>query len=436
MPTDFAASTDASASPRNGSPVRRASGKLSRLSTAARTRASLDTVAWIALLSGLLLPVYLLDDSVALKSVLSPVIGLACFAWLFASRFDGRAAGGALCLALLCFAGSYALSLAASALGMGLTLNAAYPLLFVGLCLRAPTGIGPFVRGLFVSLLAITVFGWVRFISGEGGAPGEHALGYWGIKYTEATRNNDALAPILVSALALAAFQRLHEGSARAWRLLVWFALLIGIPALALTFARSAWIAVVCFVVLQSGSNWRVFVRLALSLAVAGTVLMAVAAMIIPDFFEQAVDLAALLERLQSIYDPSISSSNADRSRLLTYGVLLGLNHPLFGVGAGQFECCFAEFGFSDLLGALHPENLILHLFSEFGIVPAFSALAVIAIAIARGLRSRAPNRHSAGALLTALMLFLQMNSELPSLFVWVLLGVTAGVASHATRRA
>lgn len=403
-------------------------------SPTARSRHSLQKGAALSLLTGLLLPVYLLDDSIALKGWLSPAIAGACLAWLLTSRFDVRSSGAYFHLALLTFLSAYAVSVTASAVLYGISLNAAYPFLMIALALRVPDNIKPFVTGLFFSLLAVTGLGWYRFITGEGGMLDEHALGYWGIKYTEATRNNDALVPILVSAMAMAAMQRIPAHGSRAMRALLWIALLVGLPALILTFARSAWITVLAFLVLQSGSNWRVLVRFALALTVRGGALLVLVALVMPELFEQVVDIVALLERLQSIYDPDIASSNRDRTGLLTYGVLLGVEHVWLGVGAGQFSCCFASLGFNDLLGALHPENLILHLFSEFGALPALSAVAVIGIAAVRGFRSHQADGYLAAASLTALMVFLQMNSELPSLFVWMLLGVCVGTAAKGMR--
>jgi O-antigen ligase len=392
--------------------------------------------ALLALLTGLVLPAYLLDDSIALKQVLSPAIAVLGLAWLGASRYGGRWVGGALQLLLLVFVTTYAISLGVSAVTVGITPNAAYPLLLVVFCLRKPGGLRPLLFGLLVGLAAVTLLGWYRFISSEGGVIGEHALGYWGIKYTEATRNNDALVPVLVSAIALAALQRLPQRGAAAGRTLLWVALLLGLPALALTFARSAWITVIVFLVLQSRSQWRELLRLVLVVAVAGAALLGLGALLMPDLFEQAVDLVALLERLQSIYDPSISSSNLDRKQLLSYGALLGLAHPVVGAGAGQFACCFADLGFGELAGALHPENLILHLFSEFGLLPALSAAAAIAVAVVRGLTANDADRRTAAGMLAALMVFLQMNSELPSLVVWVLLGALAGAAAGRQRPA
>lgn len=386
---------------------------------------------WPAVLAGLLLPIYLLDESIELKTVLSPAIGGACLAWLLSSRFVRGMGSSTWRLLLLCFVVSYTISLAISAIAVGFTLNALYPLLFVGFCLRRPTVVRSFAFGLFVGLLGVALLGWYRFVTWEGGLISEHALGYWGVKYTESTRNSDALVPLLVSATAVALIQRRPTGVLRALSLM---ALVIGLPALALTFARSAWLAAITFLLLCGSSNWRMLLRVALLAVFVGLALFVVVSSVAPSFVANALDLVALLERLQSVYDPSIESSNSERVRLLTYAAEVGLEHPLIGAGAGQFGCCVEKLGFPDLLGMRHPENLFMHLFSEFGVVPSLSALAVVIIASVRGLCAASSERRLAGAALAGLILWLQMNSELPSLFIWVLLGVIASVALYRPR--
>lgn len=380
---------------------------------------------WLPPLVGLLLACYLLDESVPLKVAISPLIGASALLWVMLSRF-GSPGSGLWRLLLLVFLLSCAASLASSALQTGVSVNAFYPLLFVGLAFRRPTGMSGFLSGLFLGMLGVTLFGWYRFVSGEGGLLSEHALGYWGLKYTQATRNSDALAPILLSGMALSGVLAGVQG---ARRVAIWAGLLLALPALALTFARSAWLAVILFLVLQAGSNLRTLLRLLALALLGGSALLVLVAVVAPDAFSDAIDLVALLERLQSIYDPEINSSNDERSRLLTYAFRLGLEHPILGAGAGQFNCCVAELGYRELIDNLHPENIYFHLWSEYGVVPATTALALHAMAALRGLRSRGAPEHMAGATLAALILWLQMNSELPSLLVWSLLGVATSLA-------
>lgn len=395
-------------------------------------RRTQQTLGWIV---GLLLPLYLLDESVALKAMLSPLIGASCVALLLVSRFNTGAGSELWRLLALGLALSYPISLFGSVLGDGVGVNAFYPLLFLALCFRVPFATNRIVRGLCISLVGVVLFGWVRFITGEGGVPAEHALGYWGIKYTEATRNNDVLAPLMLSGIALATMKiRTTDTPVLFMRWGPWMSLVLALPALALSFSRSAWLAAICFLLLNSGFNWRTLLKSVIALFAAATVLLVVVNVIAPDLIGTAVDLVALTDRFLSIFDPKIESSNGERSRLLAYAISVGLEHPLLGVGSGRFDCCFAKLGFYGLRGSLHPENLFLHLFSELGFFVAFFSLTLLIIAGRYGLRSGHPAPHFAATTLMTFVVWLQFNSELPSLLVWAVLGIACSVSLSRAR--
>jgi O-antigen ligase len=182
---------------------------------------------------------------------------------------------------------------------------------------------------------------------------------------------------------------------------------------------------------LGSRANWRVLLRTTLLIAVSGTVLLLLAALLMPEAFADAVNLVALLNRLESIYDPDIQSSNDERAQLLTYAVALGFEHPVFGAGAAQFNCCTADLGFPELAENLHPENIFLHLYSEYGLLPAVTAFLILGLAALHGLSQQGHHQRMAGAALISLIVWLQLNSELPSLFIWTVLGVLCSIAIH-----
>lgn len=399
---------------------------------AAPVRRTQQAMGWMV---GLLLPLYLLDESVALKAMLSPLIGLSCVGLLIVSRSKLSAGNGMWRLLAVCFTMAYTSSLFVSILGAGVGVNAFYPLLFIALCFRAPFVLNGFLRGLFLGLLALVLFGWSRFITGEGGLPAEHMLGYWGIKYTAATRNGDALAPLMLTGITLAFIRPLSSG-ASSWfvRWILWISLTIALPALALTFARSAWIAAVCFLLLNSGFDWRRLMKSASAVCIAIFALYTVARFVAPDLIDKTIDPVALIERIQSIYNTNISSSNNERARLLSYAINLGINHPLFGVGSGGFECCIRELGYFDLMGSRHPENLFLHLFTEYGFLAAFFSFACLVVAGGHGLRSALPAARFAAATLISFVVWLQFNSELSSFFVWVVMGIACSVALRRPR--
>lgn len=389
---------------------------------------------WLSWLTGLLLPVYFLDESISLKAPLLPLMA-ACLLLLSAFlNLREPKANGAWQLALAVLAIGYVTGLFASGYRYGLAANALYPLLFMLLCWNRPDTFGRLAKGLALGILAVVMLGTYRFVTGEGGLPTEHLLGYWGIKYTEATRNSDALAPLLACLIALAATVRGRELGVPSWLRPLWWGVLgLSLPTLVLTYSRSAWLALLVFALAFAGAGLRRLLVLGLASALSLLVLVVVVVFWAPGILELVGDAASLLERLRSIYDPTVDSSNAERRRLLAYAFDLGWSYPLLGAGSGRFECCFTALGYLDLRDALHPENLFFHLLSEFGMPVAAAAVLLFVSAIASGLRPRADIRQrAAGAFLLAMFTWLQFNSELPSLLVWVLLGLSMAAAVPA----
>lgn len=380
--------------------------------------------ATLSLLTGLLIPIYFLDDSVALKARLFAILIGVLLLWLFASGVAFRGGADAWRFALTCFAASYSISVASALFDdADVTVNAIYPFLFMALCFRRPTTLRPFFYGLSTGLALLVLFGWYRYFAVDGGVLSEHALGYWGIKYTEATRNSDALVPAIVTATAIAG---LRQPRALWVRVSLWTALSIALPAVVLSCSRSAWIAVTAYLFITSGFRWRLLAQLAVLCIIAAAALMLfrhVAAGSIAD--------VALFERAMSIVNPLIDSSNISRTKLLMYALELGLCNPVAGVGPGQFGANVFRFGYPELDGAMHPENLFMHLFSEYGMAASLSLLVLLWIACRTGLRSMTSGQFTAGAAMGSLMLWLQMNSELSSLFIWVMLGVISSAATN-----
>lgn len=390
-------------------------------SAAASIQSSAERLA--SRLLGLLLPAYLLDESIAFKSIATPLLLAALAGLLLTSRYGSADRPPVARLGLFVFAAAYLSSVAVSALEHSPPINAAYPIVFAVLAIRRPAAIREFVVGFFAGTMLLVLLGWYRFVTGEGGTPSEHALGYWGIKYTLATRNSDALAPLLGMVGAVFVLSRRTAAGARQRRFIGILALVLCVPALALTYSRSAWLAAAAFLVLAHHGDLRRLVKAALIVAVMGLGLLVAVNAFAPELVQSIADLAALAERLRSIYDPSVDSSNDERRRLLTYAVELGWSHPLAGAGIGQFNCCYGEFGYPDLKAALHPENLFFHLWAENGIACALGL--VIAVASAALDRRPAPEASRlARAVLVTMVIWLQFNSELPSLLVWIVLGL------------
>lgn len=402
-------------------------------SLAARLHRVVARMSFAAL--GGLIPLYLLDESVWLKQVAPPLIASAIVATILTSVWSPTKGTVGWRLAFITFAAGYTLALAYSAVVHGVSVNALYPLLFLAICWVRVDDALVFARTFTGSLGFIVLLGWYRFVTGDGGLVEEHALGYWGIKYTTSTRNGDALAPLLSLYVAVAVLTHADRPSLALWlKGSLWVLVAMSASALALTFSRSAWVAAVVFLLLRSSGHLARLLMLAIGTGVLLVVCYFGLLIAAPEVATNAVDILALLERVRSIYDPSVDSSNVERLRLAGYALELGLTNPIVGVGAGRFDCCFAETGYLDLAGGLHPENLFLHLLTEYGVLSSAGLLMLLMASMNIGLRSAVTAQRTAGALLGSMIVWLQLNSELPSLLVWCVLAVSVGVASDRPR--
>jgi O-antigen ligase len=396
------------------------------------SRISEETQALLSFSVGLTLPAYMLDESFSFKDVFPWVTLLLVLALLLLSGYETRSRRPVWTLALVCFVLSYTASLGWSYTVSELAVNASYPLLFTALCLRKNSFFRQFCCGALIGFSLLLAIGWYRFLSGEGGSPGEHALGYWGLKYTAATRNSDALIPLFCFCSALAILSLEEFRCKTSLRLSARPLLLAALPALALSQARSAWIAAAAFAAYLIFLNPKLAGRWAVtSILIAATTLVIVQ-IFFPNITETLTDITNVIQRFQSIFDSSVDSSNSERARLLNYALALGLYNPIFGAGAGNFDCCFLHTGYPELVGAMHPENLIMHLWSENGILTSVSLGALLLACCTLSSRKTASaDKILACASVSSLLIWLQFNSELPSMLIWIMMGFAVASASR-----
>jgi hypothetical protein len=386
---------------------------------------------WFAFLLGSSLPTYLFDDGSGTKlwAALFIVISLSGLFLTSGLRIPDLRAS-AVDLAMLSFIISYSFAVAVASImeTRAPIFNYWYPVLFaliVFLRLQIPK---QFLLGAFVSLFAIVSLGWFRFLTGTGGDEVEHLLGYWGIKYTAATRNNDVIAPLLLSMVALIIIGE-HHVTSRWARMTILVTLVPSLLAVVLSFSRAAWVSLFSFFVFFFWLQVRH--RKLYSITVKYLVLCTAGIFLIVWVSDVAeIDPWSLWTRLLSIGELGIDSSNFERWELIKYSFLLGTENPLLGAGAGKFSCCMSELGFDYLTAALHPENLLLNIHAEMGFVPAFTLGFALIGATVRGMRSSVIGCRAAAVVLATLLIWLQFNSELLSLFTWIVLGLTVRLTS------
>jgi O-antigen ligase len=271
-------------------------------------------------------------------------------------------------------------------------------------------------------VLLATLVGWYRFISGAGGDEVEHALGYWGIRYTSATRNSDVLYPLVGGAAMLCkiVFERSRSLVLKSVDASLLF---IFCTAVMFSFSRGAWVAYIMLIVaVLYRSNIRAS---SIALAFAATSVTLVLMIYAIEFASQyfGVDFGAnLFARFSSIIDPSADTTSSNDIRVdLFFGVLSGVaQHPL-GAGAGNS----AFFLYDTDVPLANAENAILTAIAEGGLIAAFALAVVLAIGmlgLVRDTKDSVGVQQIGGGVGLVLFGYLLFNHELNSLFVWLLI--------------
>jgi hypothetical protein len=297
-----------------------------------------------------------------------------------------------------------------------LSVNLIYPvLLIIGSVLLVDEKENLLV-GIFIGLSVVLFLGWYRFFTLEGGLMSEHLLGYWGLKYTPATRNNDALIPLLVYCLSTSIMLE-REKYSLPYRSIVFIIFCAALIALILSYSRSTWVSAIIYTLIIFGvpkhhkMNW-----LKTGLVVILIVLF------IPQLsqFSIDIDILQLWVRALSIFDSNYASSNFERTRLMLYSFEYFSLSILFGHGYGNFDSMFSLLGYSDLIGANHPENIFFEIMTSFGLPVTLALIVFVYSSVSAMKTAYIFNKRS---ILIALMVYSLFNSEVGSLFFWVFLG-------------
>lgn len=377
-----------------------------------------------AILAGLVIPANILDDSFPIKAPIpyATLISL-CVWWFFGRPLHAVGIGDRLAetMAFLMPAVWLLVALASETVAPGLL----YPFLFLLLHRRWLPARKLFVLAVLISCAAILLVGWYRFTTGDGGSAAEHALGYWGIKYTQSTRNADAFIPLLSLMLIVSIFAagRLRLGAS----IILSTLFLMGFAALCLTYSRGGWVAFAAFLALVS-LRWKRAGKYLFIFAVVGMLLV-----LFINLGSVTTETLPLVSRVSSLFTDSVESSNVERIRLVMYALHVISLNPVLGVGPGNFGCCFGA-DYLDVIGLNHPENLFLHFAAEYGVISLIGLAALVFRSIKQGMTQLAPTPWLAASMLTAGSVWYLFNSELFSIVTWCLLGIGSAVAASATR--
>lgn len=257
-------------------------------------------------------------------------------------------------------------------------------------------------------------------------------------------------AQILVMLVPLALYTAWHERGL-AGRTLAFASAAVAAAAVVLTYSRGGALALATVVALSLASR-RIPVRQAAAVGAAAVLLLLLFAP--PDFARRLMTLEQVLPGAETeVLRPD--SSFQKRRLLVGAAWRMFLDHPVLGVGAGNYTVHFDEY--ADEVGSaareyedpgeLHyPHNLYLEIAAETGLV----GLAVFAAAVAAALvalrrartaflaagdgRTAALARGFETALVGYLVSGLFLHGHFPR-YLWLLLGFAAALAKVAPRR-
>jgi len=306
----------------------------------------------------------------------------------------------------------------------------------------------PDLRGLTRLLLVLGVtgillagYGLYGFVTGATGAIEEHLLGYFGITYTEATRNGDILY-IIVPFWCLAGllWSRYGVASARWGRVTLWCLLGCLSLALLMSFVRGIWITIplTCIfggvLIRKPGKRFAAAAAIAIAL-LAITQLGGIIGQLATAWGGSAQQLVARAQTVGTL-ESSAQASNRNENRLVLIraAVKIGVESSPFGLGIGQFRNVAPE---EAELVVNHAENMYLQVFCEQGWLSLAGLLWICSLTIAPVVDENAPPgiRFVTGTCRLIglnLLLYALMNLMIDGLWFWSVEAVCISVNSAA----
>lgn len=273
------------------------------------------------------------------------------------------------------------------------------------------------LRTLIVSGILLGCYGYYGYITGKVGTDSQYfwweSARYWGIHYTESTRNAD-VHYIVFPFIALLAKDKKKVIDVV---LMLFFGL-----AMILSMARNTWlcmlVVLLVYLFLQNGLNKK--------MKYIGVTILAIAIGYLTLNYFGMTDY--FFGKLISIFSMSgtktVSNSNGERWKV----VLVTLNvisEHLFGVGAEEMHTYYGMAG----LKLNHAENTYLNVWAEMGLVSLISYMYIVWLPIVSMIHIRKTStltEKECFVLLAALYfgLTILFNTETINCYMWIILGI------------
>lgn len=288
----------------------------------------------------------------------------------------------------------------------------------VALACAAITGVG------------VLAYGAYGFFTGRTGDPLEHTLGYFGVTYTESTRNSDVLY-FQATFWLLLAYLYPNLRRRRTVTVVVLSLLLLALlGAIILSLSRGAWVAglitPLLLLVIWNQSSVRISRRAVWLVLMLGFGIV-VGIYVVPQEW-----LSMVVARWGSLFtlSPEGGNSNAARVALINEVLEICAAHPLLGVGVGNLRYYLVDFQFG---AANHAENVYLQALAEQGLLGLVSLLGImfwVGACLVRAVRyAKAADGITSWILLGLVInwaVYGLFNSLLDNMWFWALLSLAA----------
>lgn len=269
---------------------------------------------------------------------------------------------------------------------------------------------------LISSGVILGLYGYYGYITGKVGVEAESSwwssMKYWGIHYTEATRNGD-VHYIVFPLIALIVLEKK--------KIYHWILIMVLGSAVLLSMARNTWLCMIVVLLVQIllGKNIKKVVKYIL-VGIGGFII----AIILLQYFGM---LDYFVQKVLSIFNrgTGVANSNSERLNIIAVTLKTIVKNPL-GVGANQMYKYYNEAG----LMLNHAENTYLNITAELGLIAAISYSYLVINpfkqVITKYKKDRAISMEERYVLLASLYMALTLlfNTETLNCYMWIIIAL------------
>jgi hypothetical protein len=287
----------------------------------------------------------------------------------------------------------------------------------------------------------LAIYGLYGFVTWRTGDLTEHVQMYFGVAYTGATRNADALYLIVPFWCLVGALWSGYGTAGSLIRKTLAWCLLTGLGiALTFTYVRGIWITMP-LTFLFGGvmlRKWTSKAKLIAGATIALLILTAAASGLVNSLEAAGVPASRMLARMNTIASmeqpTSGGNSNENRLDLILGALAIGAKHSPLGIGVGQFRYAIEKY---TEFPANHAENMYLQVFAEQGWLSLIGLtwISMLMIGPRLGASFDAETRFVRGTcrlIGVNLVMYAMFNELTESLWFWTVVAVCAAANLEA----